>query len=46
MCSDLGIHVFDCGKKASVDKMITAWEKLVHNVRKIHGHDISNELLN
>ena len=26
--------------------MRTTWEKLVHHVGKIHGHDISNKLLN
>ena len=46
MCSALVIHVFDYGHKASTDQMRTTCEKLVHNVGTIHGHEISNELLN
>ena len=43
LCSALGIHVFDYGEKASVDQIITTWERLVLRVRTIHGHDISKE---
>ena len=34
MCSDIGIHVFGCGQKASADQMRTTCEKLVYNVGK------------
>ena len=46
LCSAIGIHVFDYGHKASADQMSTTWENLVHYVGTIHGHDISNELIN
>jgi hypothetical protein len=39
-------HVFDYGQKGAADQMQTTWEKIVHHVGTIHGHDISNELLN
>ena len=46
MCSALDNHIFEYGQKASSDQMITTWEKLVHHVGTIHGHNISNWLLN
>ena len=46
LCSALVIHVFDYGHKASSDKIRTTWENLAQHVKKVHGHDISNELLN
>ena len=44
--SALGNHVFDYGQKSSADQMRTTWEKLVHHVRTIHGHNFSKTLLN
>jgi hypothetical protein len=46
LCSSLGIHVFDYGQKGAADQMRTTWEKIVHHVGTIYGHDISNELQN
>jgi hypothetical protein len=47
LCAALGIHVFDYGQKgAAGDQMRTTWEKIVHHVGTIYGHDISNELQN
>ena len=42
MCSALDNHIFEYGQMASSDQMITTWEKLVHHVGTIHGHNISN----
>jgi hypothetical protein len=38
--------VFNYGQKGAADQSRTTWEKIVHHVGTIHGHDISNELLN
>ena len=38
--------MFDYGQKGAADQMRTMWEKIVHHVGTIHGHDVSNELLN
>ena len=46
LCAALGEHVFDYGQKGAADQSRTTWEKIVHHVGTIHGHDISNELLN
>ena len=46
LCSSLGNHVFDYVQKAPADQVRNTWEKLVHHVGKIHGHDISKKLLN
>jgi hypothetical protein len=46
LCAALGIHVFDYGQKGAADQMRTTWEKIVHHVGTIYGHDISNELQN
>ena len=46
MCSSILIHVFDYGQKTLADQMRTTWKRLVHHVGTIHGHDISNKLLN
>ncbi len=46
LCSALTNHVFDYGQKGAADQMRTTWEKLVHHVGTIYGHDISNELQN
>jgi hypothetical protein len=46
LCSALGNHVFDYGQKAAADQMRTTWEKIVHHVGTIYGHDISNVLMN
>jgi hypothetical protein len=46
LCAALGSHVFDYGQKGAADNMRTAWEKVVHHVGTIYGHDISNELQN
>ena len=46
LCSALVNHIFDYGQNASEDQMRTTWEKLVHHVLTIHGHDIINELQN
>ena len=46
LCSALGNHVFDYGQNSSTDQMRTTWDKLVHHVGTIHGHNISNKLLN
>ena len=53
---DLLIHTRDCVvlqesifgyvQKASVDQIRSAWEKLVHHVVAIHGHDIGKNLPN
>jgi hypothetical protein len=39
LCAALGIH-------GAADQMRTTWEKIVHHVGTIYGHDISNELQN
>jgi hypothetical protein len=47
LCAALGIHVFDYyGQKGAADQMQTTWEKIVHHVRTICDHNISNELQN
>ncbi len=46
LCAALGSHVFDYAQKGAADQMRTTWEKIVHHVGTIYGHDISNELLN
>ena len=46
MCSYILIHVFDYGQKDSSDQMRTIWEKLVHHVGTMQGHDIRNKLIN
>ena len=46
LCAALSHNVFDYGQKGAADQMRTTWEKLVHHVGTIYGHDISNELLN
>jgi hypothetical protein len=46
LCSALGNHAFDYGQKAATDQMRTTWEKIVHHVGTIYGHDISNKQLN
>lgn len=46
LCAALGNHVFDYGQKGAADQMRTTWEKIVHHVGTIYGHDISNELQN
>jgi hypothetical protein len=46
LCAALGSHVFDYGQKGAADNMRTTWEKVVHHVGTIYGHDISNELQN
>ena len=46
LCAALGNHVFDYGQKGAADQMRTSWEKIVHHVGTIYGHDISNELQN
>jgi hypothetical protein len=46
LCAALGIHVFDYSQKGAADQMRTTWEKIVHHVGTIYGHDISNELQN
>ena len=37
---------FKNSHKESADQMSTTWEKLVYYVITIHGHEISNKLLN
>ncbi len=44
LCAALTSHVFEYGQKGAVDQMRTTWEKIVHHVGTIYGHDISNEL--
>jgi hypothetical protein len=46
LCAALSNHVFDYGQKGAADQMRTTWEKIVHHVGTIYGHDISNELQN
>ena len=46
LCAALNNHVFDYGQKGAADQMRTTWEKIVHHVGTIYGHDISNELQN
>jgi hypothetical protein len=46
LCAALSNHVFDYGRKGAADQMRTTWEKTVHHVGTIHGHDTSNELQN
>ncbi len=46
LCAALGNYVFDYGQKGAADQMRTTWEKIVHHVGTIYGHDISNELQN
>ena len=46
LCFALGKHIFDQGRKASVDQMRNTWENIVHHLKTINGHDISNELQN
>ena len=46
LCAALTSHVFEYGQKGAADQMRTTWEKIVHHVGTIYGHDISNELLN
>jgi hypothetical protein len=46
LCIDLGNHVFDYGQKDAADQMRNTWEKIVHHVGTIYGHEISNELHN
>jgi hypothetical protein len=46
LCIDIGNHVFDYGQKEAADQMRTTWEKTVHHMGAIYGHEISNELLN
>ena len=46
LCSALTHHVFDYGQKGAADQMRMTWEKIVHHVGTIYGHDVSNELQN
>jgi hypothetical protein len=46
LCAALTSHVFEYGQKGAADQMRTTWEKIVHHVGTIYGHDISNELQN
>jgi hypothetical protein len=46
LCAALTSHVFEYGQKGAADQMGTAWEKIVHHVGTIYGHNISNELQN
>jgi hypothetical protein len=46
LCAALGNHVFDYGQKGAADQMRTTWEKIVHHVGTIYGHDIGNKLQN
>jgi hypothetical protein len=46
LCAALTYHVFEYGQKGAADQMRTTWEKIVHHVGTIYGHDISNELQN
>ncbi len=46
LCSALSDHVFDYGQKGAADQMRMTWEKIVHHVGTIYGHNISNELQN
>ena len=44
LCSALGNHVFEYGQRGAADTARVTWEKIVHHVGTIYGHDISNEL--
>jgi len=46
LCVALSNNVFDYGQKGAADQMRIMWEKIVHHVGTIYGHDISNELQN
>ena len=46
LCSALDNRVFYYGQKASSDQLRTTWDNLVHHIGKIHGHNISNGLMN
>ena len=46
LCAELGDYVFDYGQKGAADQMRNTWTRIVHHVGTIHGHDISNKLLN